>query len=129
MARPTARPTMPDSASGVSKHRWSPKSRVSPSVMRKTPPRVPTSSPKTSTRSSSCSASRRAWFRACAIVTVGMSVLLRLQFGGQLLALFEELRGGFGEDVVEDLEQICFGVGVHPGAQIRGEVFGLCAHG
>ena len=41
MAMPIANPMMPDSARGVSKHRSSPKSRVRPSVTRKTPPRVP----------------------------------------------------------------------------------------
>src|SRR5689334_11123303 len=76
MARPTAKPTMPASASGVSKHRLSPYAENSPSVMRKTPPRRPTSSPNTTTRSSSAMASRRAAFNALAMVV--------LVIGGQL---------------------------------------------
>ena len=47
MAMPTAKPTMPASASGVSKQRLSPNRACSPSVIRKTPPSWPTSSPKT----------------------------------------------------------------------------------
>jgi hypothetical protein len=42
---------------------------ASPSVTRKTPPSVPTSSPKTRTESSAASASESAWFRAAAMVT------------------------------------------------------------
>jgi hypothetical protein len=68
IASPTAIPTMPDSASGVSKHRSSPNSAVSPSVIRKTPPRAPTSSPNISTVSSAFIASRSAWFSAWAMV-------------------------------------------------------------
>jgi hypothetical protein len=40
---------IPDSASGVSKQRSSPKVACSPSVTRNTPPSRPTSSPKIST--------------------------------------------------------------------------------
>ena len=43
-------PTMADSASGVSSTRSSPNSACSPSVTRNTPPRVPMSSPISSTR-------------------------------------------------------------------------------
>src|SRR6187397_1474929 len=61
-AMPIATPTMPDSARGVSITRSSPNSSIHPALMRKTPPRLPTSSPSRMTRSSaaisSCSASR-----------------------------------------------------------------------
>ena len=65
---PTAVPRMPASASGVSVQRSSPNSLASPSVTRKTPPRVPTSSPRTCTVGSSAIASRSARVRACAMV-------------------------------------------------------------
>src|SRR5438270_338937 len=58
-AMPIATPTMPDSASGVSRTRSSPNSSRNPAVTRNTPPRAPTSSPRTSTRSSSCISSHR----------------------------------------------------------------------
>src|SRR5229473_6282377 len=51
-AAPIAMPTMPDSASGISRTRASPNFAYSPSVAPKTPPLRPTSSPMTSTRSS-----------------------------------------------------------------------------
>src|SRR5712691_8520371 len=51
-AAPIAMPTMPDSASGMSRTRASPNFAYSPSVAPKTPPLRPTSSPMTSTRSS-----------------------------------------------------------------------------
>src|SRR5438552_14557071 len=49
---PMATPTMPDSASGVSMTRISPNSSRNPAVARNTPPLAPTSSPRTTTRSS-----------------------------------------------------------------------------
>ena len=61
-AIPIATPTMPDSASGVSITRSSPKSSRKPCETLKTPPRVPTSSPSRTIRSSAaisaCSVSR-----------------------------------------------------------------------
>src|SRR5947208_686664 len=65
---------MPASATGVSKQRRSPKVSVRPSVIRKTPPRRPTSSPKTRTRSSAWSASRSAMFSAFAMVIAVVGV-------------------------------------------------------
>ena len=70
MARPTAVPMIPDSASGVSSTRWSPKSFCRPSVTRKTPPSLPTSSPITMTFGSSSMADRRPVFSALARVVV-----------------------------------------------------------
>src|SRR6476620_11676492 len=119
---PTAKPMMPDSASGVSKHRSSPKSRVRPSVTRKTPPRAPTSSPKTTTFSSAARASRSAVFKAWAMVSTGMgSVLLGLggQFGFRLRLLLTKLRGLFGEDVPEQVHRVGGPVDVHAGTQRR----------
>src|SRR2546423_7864557 len=52
MQRPTAPPSIPASASGVSTQRSGPKRSRSPAVARKTPPARPTSSPMTSTESS-----------------------------------------------------------------------------
>src|ERR671918_2256622 len=82
-------PMMADSASGVSITRCSPKSLSSPSVMRKTPPRVPTSSPSSTTRSSASMASRRAVLSARAIVicAIGASSGLGLELGLELLEL------------------------------------------
>src|ERR1700716_383644 len=51
-AAPMATPTMQDSARGVSSTRSPPKRPCRPSVGRKTPPFLPTSSPSTQTRSS-----------------------------------------------------------------------------
>src|SRR3954452_24907858 len=68
-AIPIATPTMPDSARGVSITRRSPNSCRNPSVMRKTPPRTPTSSPRTTTRSSVAIASWRVSFTAVTRLT------------------------------------------------------------
>src|SRR5512134_2147265 len=71
-AIPIAIPTMPPSFSGVSITRSAPNRAINPSVARKTPPSLPTSSPRTITLGSraisSRSASRIAWSRVtCAI--------------------------------------------------------------
>ncbi len=60
-ASPMPMPTIEDSASGVSSTRPRPKAAASPSVARNTPPRGPTSSPSTSTRSSAAIRSCWAW--------------------------------------------------------------------
>ena len=73
---PTAIPTMPDSANGVSKQRVLPKRAVNPSVMRNTPPSTPTSSPKMTTDSSAVKASARAVFRALPKVTGWLAAAL-----------------------------------------------------
>src|SRR5437762_2658824 len=70
MAMPIAVPTMPDSASGVSITRASPKSFCRPSVMRKTPPSLPMSSPISTTLGSSSMALRRPAFSALAMLIV-----------------------------------------------------------
>src|SRR3954452_2405427 len=68
MASPTAVPMMPDSASGVSMTRSSPKSFCSPSVILNTAPSLPTSSPIMMTFSSASIALRRPSLSALAIV-------------------------------------------------------------
>src|SRR5437588_675579 len=60
-ASPMPTPTIPDSARGVSSTRASPNSSYRPSVARNTPPRGPTSSPSTITRSSAAMRSRSVW--------------------------------------------------------------------
>src|SRR3954471_12386819 len=97
---------MPASASGVSKQRSSPNFAVRPSVIRKTPPSAPTSSPKTRTRSSAFIASHRAAFSACAMVVAAISALLGAQLGRQPRALLAQLRGRLGEDVLEQLQRV-----------------------
>src|SRR3954452_9386420 len=74
MARPTAVPRMPASASGVSTTRSSPKSFCRPSVIRKTPPSRPMSSPMSTTWASSSMARRRP--RLSALPMVSVSVLM-----------------------------------------------------
>ena len=69
-AAPTPAPTKPHSEMGVSRTRSAPKRSCMPSVARKTPPTLPTSSPMTKTVSSasiSCQrASRTAWVNVSA---------------------------------------------------------------
>ncbi|SQD94526.1 hypothetical protein FMEAI12_2620003 [Parafrankia sp. Ea1.12] len=70
MARPMAVPTMADSASGVSMTRSSPNRACRPSVIRKTPPSLPTSSPMITTFGSAAMAESRPVFSAFARVRV-----------------------------------------------------------
>src|SRR5437763_16335541 len=107
-------PTMPDSASGVSMTRPSPKSFCSPSVIRKTPPSFPMSSPINTTLGSVSRALRRAALRALAMVMVAISVPLleRHQIRGELAALLVDARVPVAVDVLEDRD----GVGVRQGA-------------
>src|SRR3954447_6831424 len=84
---------MPLSANGVSSTRCSPKSFCSPSVTRKTPPSLPTSSPITSTFWSRSIAARRPSFNAFATVSVAMSrPLERRVVGEEGLALRRDQR-------------------------------------
>src|SRR5215470_3291305 len=70
---PTAVPTMPFSASGVSSTRSSPNSACNPSVARNTPPALPTSSPITMTRGFSRRATASASRTACTMVSSAMT--------------------------------------------------------
>src|SRR5512145_2435166 len=75
---PMAAPAMADSDKGVSMILSLPNRSSSPSVMRKTPPSFPTSSPRRMTRSSRAISRARALFSACTIVMTAMSELLPL---------------------------------------------------
>src|SRR5581483_2219184 len=77
MQRPTAAPSMPASASGVSKQRSGPKRSRRPAVARKTPPERPTSSPMTSTSASRSSSTWRQSFTASTRVSSGMTEVRR----------------------------------------------------
>src|SRR6478752_1970385 len=100
---------MPDSASGESMTRSSPKSFCRPSVIRKTPPSLPTSSPITRTFGSSSMALRSPALRPFASVIFAISVsAFRLEgvevrrIAGLLLG---ELGGLLGVHVVEHVER------------------------
>src|SRR5690606_23585217 len=69
---PIAVPTIPHSDSGVSKQRSGPNSSCRPAVARNTPPRLPTSSPNTHTRSSLRISVRRPSVTASIRVIVAM---------------------------------------------------------
>ena len=68
MAMPIAVPTMPDSFNGVSITRSSPNRSCKPSVIRKTPPEMPTSSPNRIVSGRASIASARAALIASAMV-------------------------------------------------------------
>src|SRR5512133_174360 len=70
---PTAVPTIPPSASGVSMTRSAPNSSWRPCVARKTPPNLPTSSPSTTTSGSFRISSRSASFTAWMMFMTGMA--------------------------------------------------------
>src|SRR5215510_2859108 len=86
---PTAVPTMPFSASGVSITRSSPNSACSPSVARNTPPALPTSSPITRTRGFSRRATASASRTACTIVSSAMAAQDLLDDAGRRAAFDE----------------------------------------
>src|SRR3954454_8641669 len=98
---------MPASASGVSTTRSSPKSFCRPSVIRKTPPSRPMSSPMSTTFASSSIAFRRPRLSALPMVSVwaisGPLSLERRVVLDELRALLRQRRGRLGVDVVEDL--------------------------
>src|SRR6516162_128909 len=88
-ARPTERPAMTPSASGVSSTRSAPKRSRSPSVARKTPPSAPTSSPTTKTEASSAMARASAKLTAWTSVISGMAASLPHQTQRRLALLGE----------------------------------------
>src|SRR6478735_10581916 len=143
-ASPTAVPTMPDSASGVSRTRCSPKSFCNPSVIRKTPPSLPMSSPRMTTLSSSSIALRRPMLSALPSVTVcfvvAISVTRRVRTGvsgigvrvvetgkviGELGPLTLGLGVWVGVDVIEHPVGCRFGHRHAEGAETRGQLGGL----
>src|SRR5512134_2368071 len=118
---------MPDSASGVSMTRSSPKSFWRPSVIRKTPPSLPTSSPMTTTLGSFSIAARRPALSPFARVILAMSVssLERREVGRVGLLLGGELRGLVDVHVVEDAERVGLGEGLAALAEVVAELLGL----
>src|SRR6185503_81526 len=118
---------MPDSASGESMTRSSPKSFWRPSVIRKTPPSLPTSSPMTRTLGSSSMALRRPMFRplASVIFVISVSSLERVEVRREACALLLELGRHLGVHVVEDAERRRVGELLHAGAQPGAQVVGL----
>src|SRR4249919_3072306 len=83
-ARPTVRPAMVVSSSGVSSTRWSPKVACRPAVARNTPPLTPTSSPSTTTVSSCLSSQASACVIASMRVIAAISATLPLEGFGTL---------------------------------------------
>src|SRR3712207_1742986 len=130
MASPTAVPRMPASASGVSTTRASPKSFCRPSVIRKTPPSLPMSSPMSTTLASSSMARRRPRLSALPMVSVSVliSVALRLEarvVGHELVPLGRQVRRLLGVDVVEHLARCGVGHLDGAGPDAGGELVGL----
>src|SRR5690348_13150729 len=73
IARPSDAPTMLASASGVSTTRCGPYLSTSPLVVRKTPPSLPTSRPRTITRGSASISSTSALLIASTMLRCGIS--------------------------------------------------------
>src|SRR5512138_3562666 len=107
---PTAVPTIPPSASGVSMTRSAPNSCWSPCVARNTPPNLPTSSPRTTTSGSRRISVRSASFTAWMTFRVATSASLRIarharirgERGAELLELLPLLTQGLGVDAREE---------------------------
>src|SRR5512134_2408308 len=78
---PTAVPTMPPSARGVSMTRSAPNSSCRPCVARNTPPNLPTSSPSTTTSGSRRISSRSASLTAWITFIVGTGIPPRSRVG------------------------------------------------
>src|SRR5688572_23807887 len=134
MARPTAVPRMPASASGVSTTRSSPKSFCRPSVIRKTPPSLPMSSPMRTTLASSSMALRRPRLSALPMVRVWVLISVTLSRRGvreagvvlhELGPLLLEVRGLLGVDVVEHAGQRRILHVVRAAADAGGQLVGL----
>src|SRR5262245_39638704 len=118
---------MPDSASGESMTRSSPKSFWRPSVIRKTPPSLPTSSPMTRTLGSFSMALRRPMFRPLARVILVLSVgsLERVEVGREPVALLLELGRDLGVHMVEDAQRRGVGERLYAGTEPGAEVISL----
>src|SRR5437588_2914168 len=126
IAMPMAAPMMPASASGVSMTRSAPNSSISPSVARKTPPNLPTSSPSTTTRGSRrisiFSASLTAWMMFhTGISRTSVRVLVarqRRQVGALALELGRQLREHVVEHALDGRQPDLLGVGQRGGELI-----------
>src|SRR5574337_1231783 len=114
-ARPTVRPAMVVSSSGVSNTRHSPNFSDRPCVARNTPPLTPTSSPSTTTDGS------RFISYASACVTPSIKVICAMSVTSlfqclRLGPLRRQIRRQFGEGVIEhrsDRLRAGFQVGIH----------------
>src|SRR5436190_15016462 len=110
-------PMIADSASGVSMTRSSPKSFCRPSVTRKTPPSLPTSSPMMRTLPSASIALRRPELSAFASVVVAeraatsahLAVGEGVEIRGEPVAFLGDDRGRLGIHLLEDLERFRVG--------------------
>src|SRR3954462_7933058 len=101
MQRPTAPPSRPASASGVSTQRSGPKRSRSPAVARKTPPTRPTSSPMTMTESSRPSSTWKPSLIASTMESSGTS-----EDPPQLSEVGSERRGRIDVGMLEDQPQV-----------------------
>src|SRR5664280_722476 len=123
---PMAVPTMPDSASGVSMIRSSPKSFCRFSVTRNTPPSLPMSSPMMTTLGSRSMARRKPAVMAVPMVTFDMSVLPleALGISSEPCALGFDQRVLLDIDVVEHRQRLGVGHGqatlAHRGSELMG---------
>ena len=102
---PTEVPMIPDSARGVSITLASPYLSISPSVTLKTPPSIPTSSPRMTTLSYFAISWSRPRLMACTMFSLGIGGLL-LQIGEELCPLLFDLLMPGAEDVVEQYARI-----------------------
>src|SRR6185437_2047118 len=122
---------------GVSVTRSSPKSFCRPSVIRKTPPSRPMSSPMRITLASSSIALRSPLLRPLASVSVSAAISVApldgrvrvigetLEIGRELGALPAQLRVRVDVDVVEHRERFGVGQGQAAFADVGGELVGL----
>src|SRR5579864_6873716 len=131
-AAPIATPTIPDSASGVSRTRASPNFAYSPSVAPNTPPLRPTSSPMTRTRSSrsisSVIAARTASIMRISVIRLGPKQCIDSREGRagpdaeDSAAVFRPSlveRGGEDQNLIPEVVPISFS------ADVKNEMAGL----
>src|SRR5579884_947023 len=133
--RPTAPPSSPASASGVSTQRSGPNVSRSPAVARKTPPARPTSSPSTITFGSRASS----WWRQSLIASTSVSSAMPAlrpprraspgQDPPQLGELVLERRGRAGVGVLEEQRRVGVRLGLRAGDRLAHRVRRLGAHG
>src|SRR5215469_12898425 len=129
MERPRAVAAMVASASGVLKTRSAPTSSCRPSVIRNTPPSLPTSSPKISTRLSLSSASCSA--RLSALPRVIVSILfvrsLRCKLRHKVRFLLQESRRRIGKYQIEDSGRVRDQLAQESPAHVQRPLFSLLA--
>src|SRR5262245_9182227 len=103
MQSPTAEPTIPASASGVSTQRSGPNFSRRPAVARKTPPARPTSSPITITSSSRASST---WKQSLMASTIERSATAASEDAPQLFEVRRERGGRIDERVLEQEREV-----------------------